>query len=430
MKHTLLLIFLLIIASLNTYSEQPAGQKDQKCGFVSHSEFLKASDPTLQQRLVEDEISLQKSIQQSSQNRISNAVYNIPVVVHVVYKTSTQNISDQQIQSQIDVLNEDFARLNADTTNTPTVWSNIASGTRFRFCLAQRDPSGNPTTGIERRMTTVTTFYTDDKVKAYSTGGLNPWNTELYFNIWVCKLGNQILGYGEFPTQQASNTYGAVISYRAFGNNGAVQPPYDLGRTTTHEVGHCFNLYHIWGDDDGCVSGPCCGGSDQVGDTPNQEEATYGCKSFPFNDNCSVAVPGVMFMNYMDYTDDNCMNMFTTSQVTRMETAMIMWKSSLLNSTACMTSTGIVSKDNFQFNIYPNPSSGIFTLDLFQSKNIGNKANVLIIDALGKTVKEFSVDPSNSYNHTIDLSTFSEGVYFIRVYNDIFRKTERIVLTR
>ncbi|MFM1744957.1 MAG: hypothetical protein RLZZ630_894, partial [Bacteroidota bacterium] len=256
-----------------------------------------------------------------------------PVVVHVLYANANQNITDAQIASQIEVLNEDFSRLNPDTNNTPAAFQGIAGSPQINFCLAQVDPNGAPTSGIERRQTTTSSFGTNDNIKRFVNGGLDAWDPTQYFNIWVGNLGNFLLGYAEFPTATLSNTYGVVIHYNYFGRNGSAQAPFNKGRTATHEVGHCFGLYHIWGDD-----GNACSGSDLVADTPNQGGENYGCPAYPLTDNCATANPGVMFMNYMDYTDDACMNLFTQGQSTRvLNTFNNSPYNVLQNSTACGT---------------------------------------------------------------------------------------------
>ncbi|HLP20325.1 MAG TPA: M43 family zinc metalloprotease [Chitinophagales bacterium] len=281
----------------------------------SSSEYLLQqlqADPSLAGRmqLIEDH-----TRQFAAENPdVSRAVITIPVVVHVVYRTAAENISDAQIQAQIDQLNLDFARLNSDAGNTPSAFSGLATGVNIQFCLAQRDPSGNPTTGIIRKVTTQTSFSTNNGVKSSSTGGDNAWPAGSYLNIWSCNISNGILGYAQFPGGAAS-TDGVVLLYSSIGSMSkpGTASPYNLGRTATHEVGHWLNLYHIWGDD-----GTGCTGSDNVGDTPNQAGENYGCPAYPKTDGCTVASPGVMFMNYMDYTDDGCMNMFTQGQSTRM----------------------------------------------------------------------------------------------------------------
>lgn len=246
-----------------------------------------------------------------AQTAHERTVVTIPVVIHVVYYNSTQNLSDDKLLSQIDILNEDFRRTNADASQTPGAFQGLAADCEINFCMAQQDPSGNATSGIERRQTTVNGFTTDDKVKKYTQGGLDAWDRNKYLNLWVCNLSGGLLGYAQFPGGPAA-TDGVVCDYAYFGRIGAT-PPFDKGRTATHEVGHWLNCYHIWGDD-----GTSCNGTDNVADTPNQADENYGCPSFP-TISCSNGPNGDMFMNYMDYTDDGCMNLFTAGQKSRMQ---------------------------------------------------------------------------------------------------------------
>ncbi|MBK7938926.1 MAG: T9SS type A sorting domain-containing protein [Lewinellaceae bacterium] len=258
----------------------------------------------------------------------------IPVVVHVVYFNTTQNLSDDKILSQIDVLNADFRRLNADASNTPGVWQSIAADCEINFCMATQDPNGNATTGIQRRQTTVNGFSTNDNMKFFSTGGLDAWDSGKYLNLWVCNLSGGLLGYAQFPGGPAS-TDGVVCDYAYFGTIGSTQP-FHLGRTATHEVGHWLNCYHIWGDD-----GTSCNGTDSASDTPNQADENYGCPVFPVV-SCSNGPNGDMFMNYMDYTDDACMNLFTNGQKSRMQALFNAGgaRASLLTSPGCQPPSG------------------------------------------------------------------------------------------
>jgi hypothetical protein len=254
---------------------------------------------------------------QKQQQKTTAPIFTIPVVVHVLYNNTTTNISTAQIQSQIDQLNLDYQKLNADASLVPAAFSGVAADIQVQFCLAQRDPSGNATTGIIRKSTTKSSFSADnDDAKSNSTGGDAAWPATQYLNLWVVPAitsGGQggILGYAQFPGGPAG-TDGVVIGYNYFGTTGAVSAPFNKGRTGTHEVGHWMNLYHIWGDD-----GNGCTGSDLVGDTPNQGDENYGCPAFP-TVSCSNGPNGDMFMNYMDYTDDACMYMFSTGQKSRM----------------------------------------------------------------------------------------------------------------
>ncbi len=206
----------------------------------------------------------------------------------------------------------------------------MAADCEINFCLAKRDPNGLPINGINRVYTTKTSFTIDDKVKYSSQGGADAWDVERYLNIWVCDLSFGLLGYATPPSSNINNSFGVVIDYKNFGRVGNVSPPFDKGRTATHEIGHCFNLLHIWGDD-----GNSCSGSDLVNDTPNQADETYGCPNFP-QISCNNGPSGDMFMNYMDYSNDACMNIFTKGQKDRMHAAINLYLSELLESDACV----------------------------------------------------------------------------------------------
>jgi hypothetical protein len=238
----------------------------------------------------------------------------VPVVVHVLYNMSKEKISDKQIQSQIDVLNADFSAMNADGNLIPDVWKNLRMDAGIRFQLAKIDPKGKKTTGIVRRKTTKKVFGSNDAMKFRSLGGADAWPSDTYLNIWVCTLGEGLLGYAQFPGGPPE-TDGVVILNAAFGTNGVVQAPFNLGRTATHEVGHWLNLRHIWGDTQDCS------GSDFVSDTPTQQFPNRDKPTFP-KVSCGNGPNGDMFMNFMDYVDDAAMQMFTKGQVVRMHAAL------------------------------------------------------------------------------------------------------------
>jgi len=252
-----------------------------------------------------------------------NGVITIPVVVHVLHRGeaigSGRNISLAQIQSQITALNEDFRRLNSDKTNTPSAFTGVASDFGFEFRLACQDPNGNPTDGVVRRQTNKNSFTyisLGDKpnenamgIKMSSISGSDPWPTNTYLNIWVVDFSDATLGYATFPGDFANNPNvdGIVIETTSMGRTGNVSAPFEKGRTATHEIGHWLNLRHIWGD-------AICG-TDFVDDTPQQRVPNTGCPSFPHQSNCpNNGINGDMFMNYMDYTDDGCMNIYTNGQ--------------------------------------------------------------------------------------------------------------------
>ncbi len=277
MKKTLLTIVTAIYSSIALLAQAPP---QRNCGTLQHHQYLQQTRPNYINELNQYNQIIDQYLQDKAADlaagRVSNTALTptvIPVVVHVVYANATQSISVAQAASQVQVLNDDFAKLNADAIKvTQPTFSTVASGANIRFCLAQRDPNGNPTTGVDYKSTTVASFTTDDKVKSAATGGADAWDVTKYVNIWVCNLGSTLLGYGEFPTTSLSNTWGLVLHYKYTGSGGTAIAPYNLGRTGTHEFGHCFNLLHIWGDD-----GTACTGSDQCADTPNQAGEHYGC---------------------------------------------------------------------------------------------------------------------------------------------------------
>lgn len=303
----------------------------RNCGAMEHLQNMILEDPSVLQNRQNIEQFTQNWITNNPQGNNSRALVTIPVVVHVVYRTTTENISDAQIQSQMNVLNADFAKLNADWTNTPSVFQSLVANVDVQFCLAQRDPNGNASNGIVRKLTTSTSFSTNDNVKRSANGGSDAWPSSSYLNLWVCNISGGILGYAQFPGGSAA-TDGVVVNYNAFGTIGTAAAPFNKGRTATHEVGHWLNLYHIWGDD-----GTGCTGSDNVTDTPNQGDENYGCPSFP-TVSCSNGPNGDMYMNYMDYTDDACMFMFTNGQKVRMQALFAAggFRASLLNSLGCV----------------------------------------------------------------------------------------------
>jgi hypothetical protein len=284
----------------------------RSCGTMDVHRRLLSTDTTYARR--RDEIENQFLAYQDA-SAARTGVTRIPVVVHAVSNTAAQNISDAQIASQIDVLNRDYRRTNADVGSTPAPFSPLATDARIEFFLADAAPDGGPTNGIERRQTTTASFGTDDAVKSQATGGINAWPADRYLNIWVCPLGGGLLGYAQFPGGPAA-TDGVVILHSAFGTTGTAAGPFDLGRTATHEVGHWLNLNHIWGDD-----GTGCSGTDNVADTPNQAGPNFGKPIFP-HVSCSNGPNGDLFMNYMDYVDDAAMFMFTADQVGRMQSCL------------------------------------------------------------------------------------------------------------
>jgi hypothetical protein len=313
-------------------------QAQEQCGSVFDKQSVQTNDPERYNRYLQLEqhiASYISSLNKSNPNErliTPNSTIIIPVVVHVLHNGEGigvgRNISDAQVQSQIDVLNEDFRRLNANRFNTPNAFAGVASDPNIEFRLACIDPNGNATNGIHRVQTNVTQFNfvttnnqvdeTATGIKFTATGGTDAWPTDRYLNMWVCSIApspnGQLLGYAQFPFDYATkpNTDGVVALNTAFGRVGNLRFQYDQGRTITHEVGHWLDLFHIWGD-------ATCG-DDQCGDTPQQLGPNQSnCPGFPHFSACANnGVNGDMFMNYMDYTVDGCKNIYTIDQTNRM----------------------------------------------------------------------------------------------------------------
>ena len=342
---------LLMIISLMTNAQE-------RCGTESYTKIMMNDNSRYEIARNKVNSQTEKWIK-NNPNHSEKTIITIPVVVHVVWKTNTHNISDAQIQSQIDVLNEDYRRTNIDKINTPNVWQGIAADCEIQFCLAETDPSGNPSTGIERTQTTHEQFGMNSDIHTSSLGGADDWPNDDYLNIWVCNIQSGLLGYASPPSNWVGDGDGLVIGYKYFGRTGTVQSPYHKGRTATHEIGHWLNLDHVWGGWGSC-------GNDQVSDTPKQEIENYSCPAFPLHPNaCSTTnANGDMFMNYMDYTNDACMNLFTNGQKTRMLAAINQYRSNMLSHNLCGSS-----------------------VEIFEQTN-NKKKLIKIVDVLGKTTTE------------------------------------------
>ena len=346
---------LLVSISLTTIAQE-------RCGTEIHTENMMKKNASYAIARNKVNFQTEKWIK-NHPNHSEKTIITIPIIVHVLWKTNTHNISDAQIQSQIDVLNEDYRRANIDKINTPNVWQTIAADSEIEFCLASIDQNGNPTTGIERIQTTHGKFGMNSDIHTSSAGGADDWPNDDYLNIWVCDIQSGLLGYASPPSNWIGDGDGLVIGYQYFGRIGNVQAPYHKGRTATHEIGHWLNLDHIWGGWGNC-------GNDQVNDTPKQEKENYSCPAFPLNPNsCNTTnSSGDMFMNYMDYTNDACMNLFTNGQKTRMLAAINNYRSNMLSHNLCNNSVGL-------------------------SEQIKNKRKLIkIIDFFGRKITEIKIN--------------------------------------
>lgn len=394
---------------------------------------------------------LQPLIQKQMEERANakgsgvQTVYTIPIVFHVIHNGSnvgvSYNISDAQVLSQLAVLNEDYRRLNADTTNTPSVFAGAAADCEIQFCMAQRDPSGNTTTGIDRINRNTLGFSAPPYTQTYIDATIKSatiWNTNNYLNIWVVPdyttSGFQLLGHATFPAGSGlsgltgnfgnANTDGVVVWYRACGRVGQLDPSYNKGRTLTHEVGHWLGLRHIWGD------GTCA--TDYCTDTPTQQTSNFFCPTFPSTSSCTGNAPnGDQFMNYMDYCDDDCLNMFTENQKTRMVTVLTNapMRVSQRNSIAC-TPVGLNENTaTLNVNLYPNPANDVIRVSIGKQQG-SSDVTFRILNMLGaevtSTIKSFN--PDGEYE--LDLTSISQGFYFVEINNDYGKKLVKFQISR
>ena len=373
------------------------------CGSMEVLQAQLAADPAQGQRMAAIEAHAQRLMSNPALARTAAGTVIIPVVVHVLYNTAAQNISDAQVQSQLDVLNEDFRKLNSDVSKTPAQFAGLAADANVQFVLAKRDPAGVATSGIIHKQTKTASWSTNDAVKNSKRGGDNPWDATKYLNLWACNLGQGLLGYAQFPGGSAS-TDGVVILYSAFGSRakyaaGTYTTTYDLGRTATHEVGHWLNLRHIWGD-------ASCG-NDQVSDTPTQQTSNYGCPSFP-HVTCSNA--GDMSMNYMDYTDDQCMYMFSTGQSTRMNALFATGGARVGLLTSLGGTAPRAAATTTLATAYPNPASDVLNVTLPAGTDAA-RATVHVFDLAGHEMKQIGYDGQGQ----VRVGSLPRGLYYLTV---------------
>ena len=375
--------------------------------------------------------SITKRKNNKSTQKSGNAVMIIPVVVHVVYFGSdaignNENISFAQVKSQIDVLNEDFRKM----AGTPG--DGIGVDTMIQFALAAKNPDGLPTNGVDRIQGTINNYTAESQLEDLKTFTI--WDPAKYYNIWTVQMGGGeltgLLGYAQFPDYNLPGlnlpgqttdelTDGVVINYKNFGtanviDNDDFDYPYQYGRTLTHETGHFLGLRHIWGDANNCQ------GNDYCADTPTQNDKTQGCPIGQEPDSCPQS--GVdMYQNYMDYTNDECMNAFTEDQVERMVTILenaprrnSLLTSDVLSSPEVLMLTGT--------KVYPNPAQNVLNITVDNGELPDNYS---IYNSIGQTIA--SVKVTGEANLTVNTSAYSNGIYFIKIDKGNESKTLRFV---
>jgi hypothetical protein len=403
----IILLCFLLLANLALFAQRECGSRNYLETQLSQKSFAPSINSA--EKFISDQTGPgrdQNSSTKATQDANSTALIRIPVVVHIVYNITAQNISDDQVRSQIDALNRDFRRKNADSINTPQRFKALAADIGIEFFLATADPYGGPTSGILRRQSNVAEWNTDDKIKFTSQGGSNAWDSRSYLNIWVGNL-RRITGYSSAPGSPADRD-GIVISYTAFGSNGSA--PYNMGRTAVHEVGHWFGLKHIWGDS-------YCG-NDGVDDTPQQGNFTPGCPT-GFRTSCSNGTNGDMYMNFMDFTYDACINLFTTGQKNRMRACFSEGgpRFSLLSSrgldqpwTEGGVEEAITLETKTEIILYPNPA--VTELKIKTEGINSSNVQIRIVNMHGNTLLKIKL---TSNLKAINIGSLPSGNYVLMI---------------
>ena len=403
--------YLLLFCFLINYASFFA-QQSYRCGMDVYQHYRSQQDASYLSRQEEMYRSIETYVRNNPSSR-NEETLRIPVVFHVVYGNDEQNVSDEKLFEQLDILNRDYARLNEDTINTRPEFLPVASATGIEFFLAEWDPQGNPTNGITRTQTDVGSFWLSmTDMKTTSAGGIDAWDVNHYLNIWVCNMAIPIfnvpfiLGFAT-PPEGAPNwpqgsgaeqpQYdGVVLHYQIVGsidNPDATFATISKGRTATHEVGHYLGLRHIWGDGD-------CSVDDGLDDTPTTGEAQQ--QTCDYSSNTCNDGPGDLpdqIENYMDYTDENCMNMFTKEQATAMRFVIENFRNDLLLGTHPKP-----QMLNSEVLIFPNPVEDLAHLQIEGNEN-------------PKSISMYSVEhrliKKMPYGSTIDLSDLDSGIYLI-----------------
>jgi hypothetical protein len=399
--------FVLLIAF--AFAGQAAAQ--EKCGSVFYRNNEVSANPSLTQKYqdIEDFIR-NKAVSRTEESSGEELIIKIPVIIHNLYHNPEEKITPAQVNSQIEALNKYFRRRNADTINAPVYFRQLGADIKIEFQLAVSDPKRKSTTGIIYKYTPILNWTADDKMKFSASQGDDAWDPASYLNIWVCNL-DRFAGYASLPGGELQKD-GVVIGRTVFGTSGT-QSGYTMGKTAVHEIGHWLGLRHLWGDE-------YCG-EDGVADTPKQATYTVGCPT-GIRVTCGSNPYGDMYMNYMDYTNDVCINMFTQGQKARMRSLFAPGgiRNGILNSKGfsaplIMESPGVDEDPRWlHAQLYPNPASNQINLDLqYDARWVGKTISVTNLQ--GQNVMNLAI---TSKNMKIDISRLQPGIYFLAAKKD------------
>ena len=444
-------LFLLIFFTVSNYIFSQVNNK--KCITTNLVKIELSQNPEYVEGRVQAINNNNKWINNNVKN--SNTI-TIPTVVHIIHRNthpnigSGTNISNDQIEDALRVLNEDYSKTNPEFPNPPrNIFLNYAGNANLQFCLATIDPSGNQTNGITRTSTTRTNWDADDNneanyMKLSSQGGIDGWDPSKYLNIWVCDLTNSqgngmTLGYAYLPGLQSWNAWkdGLVIDYRYFGTNGVAAPSSD-GRTATHEIGHYLGLMHTFCEDTDSQGNSICCDNDNtfwgnsIEDTPPTDGVYWGpvsisspstssgsynsCNDISYGFNSDLPD---MHENFMSYATNTWM--FSNDQINTMLATLNGSRLSLRNSNITTNCGSISSIENIipEYKIYPNPSLGIINIDISEKIKTVEISNII--------GKHFLIE---QINNKINLNHLENGVYFITIKTWEREYTDKIILAR
>jgi hypothetical protein len=425
MKKYYFLLSTLIFSFLNFQA-----QEFHRCGTNEHLFHLNQQNPGHAERVNQ---ALEEIAAASNLRNGDEELYRIPVVVHIIYNNEANNLPDSVIFNQINILNQDFRRLNPDTSVTRDIFKSRAADTRIEFYLAGIDPDGNPSNGITRTQSNsnFALSVVTNNIKQTASGGKDAWPTNKYMNIWVGDLSifgaPVILGYATPPEgapnwpdgSSASQPQfdGVVVHNQVFGSNNPNTPPslsaVGKGRTTTHEVGHYLGLRHIWGDGGGFGGGDGCTVDDGIEDTPNAAAASQ--QTCDYSSNSCVDSPidyPDMIENYMDYSDEACMNMFTQGQMNAMRFCLEQFRQELIDTTNAPIGISNL-QGTLNVKLYPNPAQNFVNIE---TKTLNGLGSIAFHNLSGAVIKQQILNFSENSNIQLDISDLPAGIYFTKIF--------------